>query len=173
MSLLTSRVDPDVTSSPGRERYLGDGWFKRWETTSDPGGDNRDRARWSAIKCRYRNRAQPVVIATRSSIFLLFLHFIPSIAKEASLVNPSIVWLETMKIVFEFTLLCAAVVFVAAQGAQEQERPKTFRRLIPADVLRGELILSQSFPEILLCGKLAVWETVVHFSPNLVASLSS
>lgn len=74
MSLLTCRVDPGITSSPGRERYLGDWWFKRWETTSDPGGDNRDRARWPAIKCRHRNRAQPVVIDTRSSIFLLFLH---------------------------------------------------------------------------------------------------
>ncbi|XP_011697851.1 PREDICTED: uncharacterized protein LOC105455873 [Wasmannia auropunctata] len=35
-----------------------------------------------------------------------------------------------------FALLCVAVAFVATQGAQEQERPKTFRRLIPADVLR-------------------------------------
>ncbi|XP_011162102.1 uncharacterized protein LOC105197444 [Solenopsis invicta] len=37
-----------------------------------------------------------------------------------------------MKIVFA---LCVAVAFVAA-NAEEQERPKTFRRLIPADVLR-------------------------------------
>ncbi|XP_012221251.1 uncharacterized protein [Linepithema humile] len=39
-----------------------------------------------------------------------------------------------MKLVLEFVLLCTAVAFVVAQEAQE--RPKTFRRLIPADVLR-------------------------------------
>lgn len=34
-------------------------------------------------------------------------------------------------------LLVAAIVF-AAEEKKEEERPKTFRRLIPADVLRGE-----------------------------------
>lgn len=61
---------PGITSSRGCKRCLGDWWFKRWETISDPGGDNRDPARWSAIKCRHEDRAQPVVIDTRSSIFL-------------------------------------------------------------------------------------------------------
>lgn len=41
-----------------------------------------------------------------------------------------------MKLIVRFILLCAAVAFVAAKGTTEQERPKTFRRLIPADVLR-------------------------------------
>ncbi|XP_029174006.1 uncharacterized protein LOC114942741 [Nylanderia fulva] len=41
-----------------------------------------------------------------------------------------------MKLVVRFALLCVAVAFVTAAGITEQERPKTFRRLIPADVLR-------------------------------------
>lgn len=76
---------PRRRSSPGRERCLGDWWFKRWETRSDPGGDNRDPARWPAIKCRHRDRAQPVVIDTRSSIFLLlFTSSLPSRKRRSS-----------------------------------------------------------------------------------------
>lgn len=147
-SLSTCCVDlygvPGITSSPGRKRCLGD-WFKRWETTSDPGGDNRDPARWSAIKCRHEDRAQPVVIDTRSSIFLLFFtSSLPPRRRPLSW-NPSITRLETMKTVFRFALLCVAVILVATQDLQEQERPKTFRRLIPADVLRGELTWADSF----------------------------
>lgn len=79
--------------------------------------------------------------------FSTSLHFIPPIAKEASPVNFVCRRLEIMKIVFRFALLCAAVIFVTAQDAQEQERPKTFRRLIPADVLRGELTRANLAPE--------------------------
>jgi len=67
-------------------------------------------------------------------------HLIPFIStKEVLPVNLSIARFETMKLVFRLALLCIAVAFVAAEDAQVQERPKTFRRLIPADVLRGEL----------------------------------
>lgn len=50
-----------------------------------------------------------------------------------------------IKPVVKFVLLFAAVAFVAsAEEAKEQERPKTFRRLIPADVLRGEYLSTRS-----------------------------
>ncbi|KAL6259929.1 hypothetical protein P5V15_009839 [Pogonomyrmex californicus] len=39
-----------------------------------------------------------------------------------------------MKLAIRFILLCAVVAFVASEDTQD--RPKTFRRLIPADVLR-------------------------------------
>ena len=42
----------------------------------------------------------------------------------------------------KFTLALAAILVVAVYAAdekkKEEERPKTFRRLIPADVLRGK-----------------------------------
>ncbi|XP_020297095.1 uncharacterized protein LOC109861726 [Pseudomyrmex gracilis] len=41
-----------------------------------------------------------------------------------------------MELVDKFVFLCAVVAIVVAQEAVEQDRPKTFRRLIPADVLR-------------------------------------
>jgi len=63
-----------------------------------------------------------------------------------------------MKIVFRFALLCVAVAFVVAEDAKELERPKTFRRLIPADVLRGELNSNQSFPNFR--GKLAIYKNI-------------
>lgn len=50
---------------------------------------------------------------------------------------------EIMKLV-PVLLLVAAIVF-AAEEKKEEERPKTFRRLIPADVLRGEFYFSEGY----------------------------
>lgn len=42
-----------------------------------------------------------------------------------------------MKFVVAVTLVVAVFYATAAEDKKEEERPKTFRRLIPADVLRG------------------------------------
>ena len=46
-----------------------------------------------------------------------------------------------MKFVAVAAVLFIAAVF-AADEKKEEERPKTFRRLIPADVLRGKFIIT-------------------------------
>lgn len=42
-----------------------------------------------------------------------------------------------MKLVFIYAFLFVAAVF-AADGKQEEERPRVYKRVIPADVLRGK-----------------------------------
>lgn len=126
------------SSIGGRERFFGDWWFKRWETINVWWGVQ-DPAPWTAIKCRYENRTQPVLISTRRSFFSsLFRGTLGSALSFLSLC-PCVI----MKLV-PVLLLVATIVF-AAEEKKEEERPKTFRRLIPADILRGESFFSFIF----------------------------
>lgn len=129
------------SSIGGRERFFGDWWFKRWETINVWWG-RQDPAPWTAIKCRHENRTQPVLIRVHEDPFFPFLF-----RGTLGLISPSSlsvrVIVEIMKLV-PVLLLVAAIVF-AAEEKKEEERPKTFRRLIPADVLRGEFYFSEGY----------------------------